>query len=509
MPIRYRLLPLSPANLSSPQLLLEKLGGFVHSPLATLSTGQWSSALHHVASMGANSILLQEAVLDPDFLEEYEAFYSKQQRPVQRLCCRAHFFKMPDDPDQSSDPDKVLEFIDSAADQSDSYLGFITLRPLRHAPVGASILNCGTADVVTCKDEFPVHIAGRDFSAIGTPYLQQDNAVGACAQASIWIALRTLRRRLGNSAYSPAELTVAATKHLALNRVFPGRQGLNSAQMLEAIRSAGHDPLIFDLSNPSITDPADAAINFATPYLESGLPVILGLDSCGGHAVTAIGYKPPPLGQHIPNTLIIHNDNTGCYLDLPGKLPAGTVGYALSQTKVLITPLPDGISITAAEVGELAVSAATMGLKLLEQSTIIASMLAITKPTINVVFRTFLSTRHSFRKWAVNSPDIDDGTRKFYRTTELPKHIWVVELHDPNIFQRGILGIRSRLGEVIFDASADALHGDALLAMRLSGLIFGAAFPSCGLLYSEDYRSGPEILAIDAPAAEGQERPWL
>ena len=518
MPIRYRLLALSQQDIEDPTPLLTNLGGFSESLLAGLSSGQWNCAVRHAHTTGAQTILLQEAVLDPDFLEEYEAFYSKQQRSVSRLCRRVHFFRTPvpainQNASESEQTDHVLAFIDLAARQAkSSYLGFITIRPLRHAPVGATILVPPPSAPAMCVDTFPVHIAGREFEVTGTPYLQQDNAVGACAQASIWIALRTLRRRVGNSAFSPAELTVAATKHYALNRVFPGRHGLTASQMLEAIRSAGHDPLMFDMHGTPQDEIANRAITFATPYLESGLPVILALDNPdagGGHALTAIGYSKGDIGDPFPKNITIHNDNTGCYLNIAAQ-PLLPGGYALNQSISLITPLPDGICITAAEAESLAISALRMGLPMLMSIPSIDNSMGPGTP-ISLSGRVFLSTRHSFRHWATESTDIDHATKTTYRTLELPKFVWVLEIHDSAIFQRGSLDSKSRLGEVILDASADALHGDALILARISGLVFGPQTQDDGLLIIENgsVENNRQLIVIKAPASHGQSQPWM
>ncbi len=515
MPIRYRLLPFDSNSTQNPELaltLLEELGGFERSPLANLSTSQWRSVLDHARACGAESILLQDAVRDPDFLEEYEAFYSKQQKEVSKLCRRLHFFNIKIQDGVSTQlVDDVLAFIDQAAKVADSYLGFITLRPLRHAPVGASILKDLPKSFVTCKDDFPVHIAGAEFSVSGTPYLQQDNAVGACAQVSIWVALRTLRKRLGNSAYSPAELTVAATKHFTVNRVFPGRDGLTTHQMLEAIRSAGHDPLIFEIRNKSDVDTAKEAVEFATPYLESGLPVIFGLNHpSGGHAVVAIGFTPCAVGKPFPEQLTIHNDNSGCYQNL-SCLPPGPADYALSQSMALITPLPEGICMSAAEATLLADTAIRFAAQFLVSlppvTDFLSKQVASNKPT-SYVLRVFLSTRHSFRSWAANAQDIDGPTRSTYRTAELPRFIWIAEIHDVTLFQRGVTGVKSRLGEVVLDSSADSRHGDGLLFARLSGLLVGSQAPNDGILMLERDGLSREILAIRAPISDGQTKPW-
>ena len=176
MPLRYRLLDFDLNCLATPQeteKLLGKLGGYELSPLTSLSTAQWLSTLRHALDAGAKSVLLQESVGDPDFLEEYEAFYCKQQKEVTRLCRRLHFFSLA--PTKGNNPystDELLDYIDQAAATANCYIGFVTLRPLRHAPVGASILRDLPKAPVTCRDTFPVHIAGRAFE-VSAPALKQ------------------------------------------------------------------------------------------------------------------------------------------------------------------------------------------------------------------------------------------------------------------------------------------------------------------------------------------------
>lgn len=85
--------------------------------------------------------------------------------------------------------------------------------------------------------------------------MQQDNAVAVCAQASIWVALRTLRRREGDRAHNPAQITDAATKYLISDRTRPNKSGLTIQQMAEAVRAAGYSPSLCDwLRTPRTTD---------------------------------------------------------------------------------------------------------------------------------------------------------------------------------------------------------------------------------------------------------------
>jgi hypothetical protein len=156
---------------------------------------------------GAVAMIIQTRVHDPDFLAEFGAYYSRQFNDVPRFCTRLHFFSQP-----VSAGHDIFDYLDHVS--GEKYLGFITLRPIIKSPVGASIIAAHLADgTVRSSDKFPVHLGGVEFCVEGTPFMQQDNAVGACAQASIWMSLRTLRKREGDRAHDPAQITDAATKY--------------------------------------------------------------------------------------------------------------------------------------------------------------------------------------------------------------------------------------------------------------------------------------------------------
>lgn len=475
--------------------------------------------IQHLRKIGAQTLLVQESVRDPDFLAEYEAFYSKQHRVISPLCSRLHAFSVAAPvPQQGRDIEAraVLGFLDTLTDPDRQYLGFVTIRPLRHAPIGVSILLPSHETDVTCHERFPVHIAGKGFQVCGTPYLQQDNAVGACAQASIWIALRTQMKRVGNTAYNPAELTRAATRYVALDRVFPGRQGLVFEQMLEAIRSSGHDPLTLtcDPAPPGVAPTAAQVIEQAMPYIESGLPVIATLfPPSGGHAVVCIGRQlttrpvvdtsrtMKPLGilykmaSDWVEALIIHNDNTGPYLPITTGDPKEKT-YCLEHAKNLIVPLPEAVHMTAKEAEQSAMKAVAFSCVLLSQYDTTKPLRY--KPEGDIVLRTFLVRRHAFRRWALEDQELDPALKEWYRTIELPRLVWFVELHDACLFDPRNPNTFSRIGEIVLDASADTLHGDVTIAARLSCHVLPSYSVPQGLLVL-DYGSEVALLSSGAP----------
>lgn len=266
-----------------------KTGGFEkhlprYAPLANV--------IHHISSLKPFTVIIQKDVQDPDFISEHQAFYSKWSYKVPRYCTRLHFFN------KSSDCEDPLDVIDDMSRHRDCYLGFITFRPIRISPVGATIirppLNKNECFILS-KDKFVVNLAGQTFVFEGTPFMQQDNAVGACAQASIWMALRTLKRREGNLAYSPAEITNAATQFLVRGRVLPNKDGLVVEQITEALRTAGYAPHMIPLKeidqhpDEEVVEEAKSALY---PYIESGIPILLILypREKDGHAVLLIGH---------------------------------------------------------------------------------------------------------------------------------------------------------------------------------------------------------------------------
>lgn len=520
MSLRYRFIDLS--SITDESALFTAIAPPASQMQAFALLGQplapFQHVIQHLRKIGAKSLLIQESVRDPDFLAEHEAFYSKQHRVISRLCSRLHAFAaaapvLPAGEELSARA--VLEFLDTLADPSRQYLGFVTIRPLRHAPIGVSILLPSNEVDVTCHENFPVHIAGRTFHVCGTPYLQQDNAVGACAQASIWIALRTQMKRVGNTAYNPADLTRAATRYMALDRVFPGRQGLVIEQMLEAIRSSGHDPLTLTCSPtpPSVVPSAAHVIEQAMPYIESGLPVIATLfPPSGGHAVVCIGRQlaalPPvdthrevkPLGIRYRvasdwvEALVIHNDNTGPYLPIATGNPKSN-DYCLEHGRNLVVPLPETVHMTAKEAEQAALKSLAFTCVLLSQYDTSKPMRL--SPECNIVLRTFLVRRHAFRRWALEDEELDPSLKDWYRSIELPRLLWLVEVHDANLFDPRNSNTRSRIGEIVLDASADTLNGDVTLTARLSGHVLPSYSVPQALLVL-DYGSDVVLLSSGA-----------
>lgn len=435
-----------------------------------------------LAAQGAVAAVWQRNVQDPDFLAEHATYYAKWSFEVPRFCNRLHFFAT------APESDDVLAALQTWSETADAYLGFVTLRPVQQCPIGATFLRCPRQEehcYVHARDRFPVHLAGFSFEVEATPFMQQDNAVGACAQAAVWMGLRTLRWREGRSALNPAQITSSATRYVVNGRTLPNRQGLRLDQITEVIRSAGYSPHLIelrshgDIEQGSFTLDQQAQVYHQLyPYVESGIPIFLVLlPPSGGHAVVVIGHQWDAQGlPHVQfslthghqsvqfvdasawaRPLVIHNDNTGPYLTLPTQ----SVGheYALQYAAWAIPLLSADILVDAEE--------AQTACSLLLPRFFFDELFVWPQ---RVVTRTRLMTRAKFREEMCESVECD-GLNRYYRMKWLPSYLWLTEYFDANAYQDAPARKAVKLAEILLEPNADPKDGHFLAAVATTNLL--------------------------------------
>lgn len=421
--------------------------------------------LDWLTSQQAAVAIIQRNVQDPDFLAEHGAYYSRWIYSIPPYCTRLHFF--------TATPATldVIEAIDELyASHADSYLGFVTLRPVAQVPIGATFLkaDAGPGAYVHAADDFPVNIAGRRFSVLATPFMQQDNAVGACAQTSIWMALRTLRLKEGRAAFNPAEITAAATQFFVSSRTLPNRSGLSIEQIAQAVRAAGYAPHVLTLrgQEAALVGACWGSGEYARiraslyPYVESGIPVLLLLRAAwGGHAVVMVGHDwtaSNGLGRqeksammdasHWAHPFIINNDNAGPYL----RLSQGPerADYSMANAVYAIPLMPPGIWVDGTEA-HAACTDLVQRLQLPFKQGVAEQW----------VSRIRLVPRWRFREAVANSRALSLAVRRYYRQKWLPRFMWQMQLNDAEGYEcAGEVKVRT-LGEVLLDPTANPLEG--------------------------------------------------
>lgn len=471
------------------------------------------ATIRHIADLKAKTVLVQKNVQDPDFLDEHTAYYSKWSFKVSRFCDRLHFFSLDT---TLIDP---IEVIDQMASNKDDYLGFVTLRPISVSPQAATILRPTVKDkqhFILSRDAFNVNIAGRSFSISGTPFMQQDNAVGACAQASIWMALRTLRRKEGQSAFSPAQITSAATRFLVRGRTLPNRDGLIIEQITEAIRAAGYSPHTIPLRNleqPATKDSLIKTRQALYPYIESGIPVLMILfpEQGEGHAVLLIGHgwkekpskfilngnikispKSNPIEIYDASSWVepffIHNDNSGPYLPILDKIHGQ---YSLCDAVFAIPFLLPDVFVDAEE-------AKLTCLRLLADSLQDIKPLLIPEEENEksadgqdvpaLVSRTYLQDKAEFRE-SVFKSTMSEDIKKYYRQKWLPKRIWVTEINLYNNYKNSPNGNAVRVGEILLDSASESEDGH-FLSIHLGSELLSFAPGESGVIIDRNAFDG-------------------
>lgn len=326
---------------------------------------------NQLKSLNVRSALVEEDYIDRDFSEAYSAYYAKTFRRHTKLCTRVLFFAT----DISSlNVRDVLE----AAEQLEKqlFVGYIVLRPISRAPLCQAVLALPPTPpnfegYLHVRGTYRAHVFGADLSVEAAPMTQQDSRIGACAQAAIWVAVRHFHTRHRGPWLSTVSITEAATSRAeaSINLHVPaGSEFLTINNMIAALRSAGREPLIYAKGGGwGALRPADV-IN---RYVDSGIPVIIGLEIVPGqigHAIVATGHiiRDTPRNNPLPSdptlaeyceAFYANDDQIGPNIRVPvstGSAIAETYYSIDSNAIYLIVPLPEKVYLPAETAEALA-----------------------------------------------------------------------------------------------------------------------------------------------------------
>ena len=449
------------------------------------------------------TVLKELDYVDKDYQDEYAAYYCKAFKPYNSRCTRLHFFSCEIPPETSIDYGKF----------SDHYLGYVVIRPTDLQRVGRTVLRPSLTDkdrqffhcVVSCH----ANILGQEFKVSGMPFIQQDTQVGACAQASLWMLARYMRRKFGYREYLPSEINNLAKTNMALGRPLPAQNGLNSYQMLDALKGMGIPALIYTRNalkgcSPHIevafpVDPKSAdseqqqdlqntvkLADIAYRYIESGLPVIIGTNS---HALVGIGHTlqsscevtAKVAIQRIP-AFYVNNDNTGPYRKMPIFCSAK---YSFDKVQSVIPVLPHEVSLRGDEavllareyVEELLGKPLAAGSQVKYREFISKINPALSGNLDQLESRTFL--QHSVVLQMSLREDMNDGRLNKEVAEKLllldyPKYVWVTEVSSSSLLNHVKRQDRKCVGRLICDSTAPSkTRGVIAMHVADSLILFG------------------------------------
>lgn len=482
--------------------LAEVLGGNDQRPV--------HSIIRHLITLGARSYLTESRYIDRDYSADYRRFYAQTFRTYRRDCERVHFFQE-DVATILSLPSWSERTIALQRTSRRSYLGFCVVRPLPGAPIGRTALKqmgpqgAGLESVVTCRADIRANVLGAELDVSAACFMQQDSRVGACAQVAIWTGARHMHQRYKYNWLSVADITrmAAPTTAYQATSLPAGSEFLTPDHMIHAIHEMGFQPLYIDGSSDQI---ASAIL----PYVESGLPVIVGLrEGTGlGHAVTVIGRvfaarKTPSneLADYVP-AFIVHDDQAGPYMLLPRTREASAthkfdpnqlVRHSFSTTTVVDLNVEDhaelAVVLMPTRVFSTALAAERTAFGRLDFAlNHIASMrqsLATQGATVNdrlldelieahnkqkIILRTYLTSAAGYRKHIAQGSASDD-LKDVLARMHLPHFTWITEISTVGSYNQASPGMRRMYGHTILDATSTGRDDAGLLALHLPGVL--------------------------------------
>ena len=464
------------------------------------------NTVRHLQVLHAKSYVLENPYIDRDYSADYAQFYARTFRTHERHCKRVHFFSR----DVSAllrRPLSTTQLTRLGQFAEQTYCGFCVVRPLATAPIGRTVLLAHVGNgfnmeaTVTCRADFDAHLLGTRLQVTGTSFLQQDTRVGACAQVAIWAGMRHMHARHGYNWVSVADITSFARPPSVTEAVsLPNASDrLSSDAMVRAIAEAGYQPLVLprlDIGNAIL------------PYVESGIPVILGLDIGGivGHAVTVVGRvfakQATPTNRvidYVP-AFIVHDDQSGPYMWLPLDEDASTTfsfgddtikrrtpGTALelnvaSHGVFAVALISTRVFSTAARAEHNAWSQIHRNLNALPNArpALAAQGIQVNEELMDdlqaahradrIVLRTYLTSAAGYRRHLAQGSASDD-LKDALLDLHLPHFTWITEISTIDSYNQPSPGLRRIYGHTVMDATSAAERTDGLLVLHLPGIL--------------------------------------
>lgn len=460
----------------------------------------------YLKAIGVKSALIEPRYTDKDYSSEFKSFYSTTFKRFTKECQRLHFFNV--DVRATSEIQDWLEYSAGLEALRKHYVGFSVVTPLSHAPIGRTVIQPtfelpGAAIEISIRSTFRTNVVGQKFSVIGAPFIQQDGRIGACAQAAIWMACRHMHSRHDYGWHSIADITQHALTptDYRINFQLPaGSESLSFDAMVRACRAMGFQPLCYQRKENDTRSLFDRV----TWYLDSGLPVILGLASIG-HAVTAVGsvYKPtgarPKPGSYhrwdvFNRGLVVHDDQGGPYQILPATakdsldpiFAEAPLMYRDGRTTALnvdddvrfvLVPLPQRVYCKP-EVAEDLAFDITLELCALaerfrdEGEAVNPDILAFWDEYQKgeAVFRTYLTSAAGYREHLAKINGCN-GLKNNLMLLHLPHFIWVTEIGTLTSLSNPSPASRRIFGHMVSDATGNPRDPEARLVSHMPGFL--------------------------------------
>jgi hypothetical protein len=415
---------------------------------------------------GVRSVVVEKRYIDADWRSEHAHFYGSTFRRYPSVCHRLHFFAADIAPDFSN-----------VEAQADAYRGYSIMRPLPGSPVGRTMIQPPPelhGAVVAVAPE-KVNLFGFELSITSMPFISQDAQYLRCAHASIWMVLRHANLKHGLPRQLPSDVRDAATGGLVVGRQLPS-DGLSPSQMLTALDTLGLPTGLLEAvpdSGPAVRpDPGTPTLyGVACRYINSDLPPIVVSDS---HAWVVVAWARMPSAGHGALTLWRHDDARGPFMRVED--PWNEPEPQHQPWRFILTPLMSRMNLDA----ERAEATGAAWLKLAARVWSVSpdgspGRTAAALAADELAFSTYAVSSSAY-KVRLSRRGLDPALVQLYRTTQMPRYVWVVEAVDRKARRASQPNV---LGEVILDAThatPDRLALTGVLCAHVEGTAISQGF---------------------------------
>jgi hypothetical protein len=278
------------------------------------NSDQANYIIRYLEEVHATTCVLETNYIDKDYMIDYQLFYCRSFKDVDKTTKRIHFFSK--DFSQYQFEENLVHNLKYAMQSlNESYLGFVVVKPIKDDEgqyiIGRTLLKPypleGSRSFVT--GDYSASLLGMNLKIQSLPFQIQDLGVGVCATVSLWSALHPLKDLFEIVRHSPAEITEISSSSPGKDRKFP-QTGLNLEQMINYIGRLGLDVETLDPANFSYFS------TFLKMYIHAGLPVIAALTMeknriIKRHAVVISGYRADD--NFGIEKIFVHDDRIGPY----------------------------------------------------------------------------------------------------------------------------------------------------------------------------------------------------
>ena len=413
--------------------------------------------------------LIEYPYVDKVYRDSYYSYFASKHSSYHRDCIRVSLFDSEITGDEFLDKDQHYQL-------NQKYLGFFIIRPTLSAVFGRAIISPRALidnDFKICLVKSVIFVLGVRFETEGFPHSSQDEETILCAETTIWALMDYFSGK-----YPEYKPTLPSQIHSALRNIIFQRQlpsmGLSMDQISFALKEFGFGTRIYNK-----TAYGKEIFNIIDCYIESGIPVLIGLEGKAvGHVIIGIGkqYDTSFTLNDVEKTkfhshgrektfieytnyhkkIVVQDDNMAPYniinLNNPGE-HYDDEDFKNIEIDSLIVPLYTKIYLEA----ELA---RQLFLQIIKDDKVGYDF------EDNFIFRYFLASSRSFKNHISMLKDLDVDLKFNVISCKMPKFVWCGEIYSP---KTDVNLSAEPIGLLVLDATEANRNG-------ISALIF-AGYP--------------------------------